>query len=105
MFFQKSLFMNRYCLLLLTWLVISSASSFSASVENELNSAEISRGIILYEELCAKCHDRFEKTTKPQRSVNRLRSSIEHFPAMRNLDFLDNEELEAIAAALATVSL
>ena len=61
-------------------------------------------GISLYEEYCASCHKPFAKTTKPQRRIGRLRSSIEHFPAMNNLDFLSDVQLEAIASALATIS-
>jgi hypothetical protein len=52
-----------------------------------------------------KVHEHKSLLMKPQRSVNRLRSSIENFPAMKNPDFLDNEKLEAIAAVLATASL
>lgn len=66
---------------------------------------QVANGISLYEEYCADCHMSFIKTTKPQRSVSRLRSSIKHFSAMNSLDFLNNEQLDAIASALNTIPL
>ena len=73
---------------------------------NDINSLsqKATNGISLYEEYCASCHRTFVKTTKPQRHIGRLRSSIEHFPAMNNLDFMSDVQLEAIASALATIS-
>ena len=62
-------------------------------------------GIALYEEYCASCHRPFAQTTKPQRSVSRLRSSINLFPSMRSLGFLSNAQLEAVSSALATIDL
>jgi mono/diheme cytochrome c family protein len=66
---------------------------------------QVAYGISLYEEHCANCHQGFAETTKPQRSVERLRSSIEHFPVMNSLDFLNPQQLDAIAEALNTVPL
>ncbi len=70
-----------------------------------VNLTEIEKGISLYEEFCANCHKSFAKTTKPQRSLSRLRSAIEYIPAKKFLDFLSDEQLEAIASALRTVPL
>ena len=64
----------------------------------------VADGIALYEEHCASCHKTFERTTKPQRSAGRLRSSITRFPSMASLASLSDEEIDAIAAALATAS-
>jgi mono/diheme cytochrome c family protein len=59
-------------------------------------------GISLYEEHCARCHRPFDKTTKPQRRISRLRSSIKHIPAMSKFVFLSDVQLGDIASALAT---
>jgi mono/diheme cytochrome c family protein len=74
----------------------------NAHEEARIESQKVSTGIFLYEKNCAKCHRSFAKTTKPQRPLNRLRSSIKQFPAMSNLDFLNEEQLKALASALAT---
>ncbi|MGW8313370.1 MAG: hypothetical protein ACWGOL_09085, partial [Desulfuromonadales bacterium] len=50
------------------------------------------------EKYCASCHRPFAQTTKPQRSVGRLRSAIKAFPSMNNLDFLSEMQLEAMSS-------
>jgi hypothetical protein len=60
-------------------------------------------GPALYAKYCARCHRPLEKTTKAQRSASRLRSANRQFPAMTNLDFLTDDQLEAIANALKTI--
>ena len=100
--------MNRFYLLIIVCyvgLLMSCTSLVSASKEASIESQKTSTGISLYEEYCAKCHRSLAKTTKPQRSFNRLRSSIKQFPAMSNLDFLNDEQLKALASALATIPL
>ena len=100
--------MNRFYLLIITCyfgLLVSCTSLVSASKEASTEAQKTSTGISLYENHCVKCHRSFAKTTKPQRSFNRLRSSIKQFPAMSNLDFLNDEQLKALASALATIPL
>jgi len=83
-----------------------SASSFADETKHISNQSEkIENGISLYEEFCANCHNNFTKTTKPQRSLSRLRSAIEYIPAKKFLYFLSDEQLEDIASALRTVPL
>jgi len=83
-----------------------SASSFADDTKHiSSQSEQIKKGISLYEEFCANCHKSFAKTTKPQRSLSRLRSAIEYIPTKNFLDFLSDEQLEAIALALRTVPL
>ncbi len=86
-------------------LAISASSFADVSKQISSQSEEIENGISLYEEFCANCHKSFNKTTKPQRSLSRLRSAIEYIPAKKFLDFLSDEQLEAIASALRTVPL
>ena len=82
------------------------ASSFADdSKQISGQSEQVEKGISLYEQFCANCHKGFAKTTKPQRSLNRLRSAIEYIPAKKFLDFLSDEQLAAIASALRTVPL
>ena len=100
--------MNRFYLLIIACcfgLSVSCTSLTSVSTEESIGAQETSTGISLYEEYCVTCHRSFAKTTKPQRSFNRLRSSIKQFPAMSNLDFLNDEQLKALASALATIPL
>ena len=59
-------------------------------------------GVSLYEKYCANCHKPFEETTKPHSTARRLRSAINQFPAMNDLNFLSDAQLEEVAAALAT---
>lgn len=83
-----------------------SASSFAFDTEQvSTKSEQIAYGVSLYEEFCANCHQSFAKTTKPKRSVDRLRSSIEYFSVMKELDFLNDVQLDAIATALSTIPL
>ena len=100
--------MHRFGLLIITaycgFLMLTAAPA-KASEKLSAPSGKISAGMALYEEYCADCHRSFYKTTKPQRQASRLRSSINFFPAMNNLNFLSDEQIEAIAAALATLSL
>ena len=86
-------------------LAVSLPASANDAGRDRNQSEQVSYGISLYEEHCANCHQGFAETTKPQRSVERLRSSIEHLPAMNSLDFLNSQQLDAIAAALNTVPL
>jgi len=82
----------------------TSVPAFANDVEyGRAQSGQVAYGVSLYEEFCARCHKSFDKTTKPKRSVSRLRSSIEYFPVMKDLDFLSDVQLDAIAAALSTV--
>jgi hypothetical protein len=100
--------MNRlYILIVLCCCVLAiSAPSFAREIEQiSVQSEQVAYGVSLYEEFCANCHKSFAKTTKPQRSVNRLRSSIEYFPVMNDLDFLSDQQLDAIATALRTIPL
>jgi hypothetical protein len=62
-------------------------------------------GVSLYQAYCANCHGPFARTTKPGRSTGRLRSAINQFPVMQNLDFLTDRQLQEIASALATINL
>src|SRR5210317_1109766 len=86
-------------------LLLLTACSASLSKDKNTQSQKAMSGISLYEEYCASCHRTFAKTTKPQRSLSRLRSSIRQFPAMSNLDFLSDVQLEAISASLAVIPL
>ena len=100
--------MDRLCALIILnccWILLLTACSASMPVGKNTQLQNSMGGISLYEEYCASCHRSFAKTTKPQRSLNRLRSSIVQFPAMSNLDFLSDAQLEAISASLATVPL
>lgn len=100
--------MNRlYILIIILFCGLAiSASSFADDTKHLSGQSEqIEKGISLYEEFCANCHKSFAKTTKPQRSLNRLRSAIEYIPAKKFLDFLSDEQLESIALALRTVPL
>lgn len=84
-------------------LAAAAASSANNATPEQAPSDQVAYGVTLYEELCASCHGEFAATTKPKRSVRRLRSSIEHFPAMNDLEFLNDEQLRAIAEALKTI--
>lgn len=90
--------------------VITCFSFFTIPAQTRATAVEsadpkmVAAGINLYEEHCADCHRPFQKTNKPQRRLSRLRSSIEQMASMNSLKFLDDEQLEAIAAALATKS-
>ena len=99
--------MNRlYILIIISYCGLAiSASSFADDTKHSVQSEQVANGISLYEEFCANCHKSFAKTTKPQRSVSRLRSSIKHFPVMSYLDFLNDEQLDALATALRTIPL
>ena len=100
--------MNRFYLLIIACccgLLVSCTSPVNTAKEARRESQKTSTGIFLYEEHCAKCHRSFAQTTKPRRSFNRLRSSIKQFPAMSNLDFLNDEQLKSLASALATIPL
>jgi len=57
-------------------------------------------GAVLYASHCASCHRPLEKSVKKGRSVSRIHSAIRHFSAMRNLDFLTIQQLQAIAKVL-----
>lgn len=89
----------------LTLLAVPRPSSANDAGRDQNQSEQVAYGISLYEEHCANCHQGFAQTTKPQRSVERLRSSIEHFPVMNSLDFLNPQQLDAIAEALNTIPL
>jgi mono/diheme cytochrome c family protein len=112
-FDKKFAFVNRGAMKRLHLLIIIgcfglavSASAFARDTEPAgVQFDRVANGISLYEAYCADCHKSFAKTTKPQRSVSRLRSSIQHFSEMSNLDFLNNEQLDAIASALSTIPL
>ena len=82
--------MNRlyiFIIILFFGLAIS-ASSFADDTKHLSGQSEqIEKGISFYEEFGANCHKSFAKTTKPQRSLNRLCSAIEYIPAKKFLDF------------------
>ena len=100
--------MNRLFILMIILfcgLAISASSFDDATKHISSQSEQIEKGISLYEQFCANCHKSFANTTKPQRSLNRLRSAIEYIPAKKFLDFLSDDQLESIASALRTVPL
>jgi len=95
--------MNRFYIFigLCSCALVMSVSSFAYDTERiSAQTEQVAYGVALYEEFCANCHKSFAKTTKLNRSVNRLRSSIEHFPMMNDLAFLNDVQLDAIATAL-----
>ena len=94
-----------FIIILFYGLAISASSFADVTKHKSSQSTQIEKGISLYEEFCANCHKSFAKTTKPQRSLSRLRSAIEYIPAKKFLDFLSDEQLEAITSALRTVPL
>jgi len=94
-----------FMIILFCCLAISASSFADDTKQLSGQSEQIEKGISLYEEFCANCHKSFAKTTKPQRSLNRLRSAIEYIPAKKFLDFLSDEQLESIASAMRTVPL
>ena len=98
--FRFSLIISLLCGLILTTQTRSLAEPLDPDQERR---AQI--GAALYAEHCANCHRPLAETTKPQRSFSRLRSSIQRFPAMAWLDFLNDQQLEALAAALKTIPL
>lgn len=57
-------------------------------------------GTVLYATHCASCHRSLEKSIKKGRTVSRIHSAIRHFSAMRNLDFLSIQQLQAISEVL-----
>jgi len=81
--------MNRlYILMIILCGLAISASSFADDTKHLSGQSEqIEKGISFYEEFGANCHKSFAKTTKPQRSLNRLCSAIEYIPAKKFLDF------------------
>ena len=100
--------MNRPRLLILATCCILFAATTACThttAKESSQSQNVLAGIALYDEYCAKCHRPLARTSKIQRPVTRLRSSIYRFPAMRNLDFLNEKQLEAISSALATIPL
>ena len=75
----------------------------NAQVAIEAKHNQIQSGKALYREHCADCHLGLDKSEKAQRTLSRLRSSIEHFPSMNYLSFLSEADLEDITVALSTV--
>lgn len=63
------------------------------------------RGIYLYQQNCASCHGKIEKTTKPGRRPARIRSAIKNnIGGMgRFMDKLTDEDIEAVSEALSLV--
>ena len=57
-------------------------------------------GSALYARFCAGCHRPLDRTFLTDRSAKRIRSAIDHLPAMRKLRHLSESELVAIAAVL-----
>ncbi len=82
-----------------------SLSPVSRALATALDNPQLRAGEALYAEHCARCHQTLSHTTKAQRSASRIRSANRQFPAMTTLDRLSDAELEAIAAALRTISL
>jgi len=85
--------------------IFLASCSYTPSSQLTSQSQQDTNGIALYEEYCASCHRHYAQTTKPRRNASRLRSAIKVFPAMRDLDFLSDAQLEAISAALSTINL
>ena len=95
--------MTRLFLVVFCCSIFLAACSVNTSSKLASQSQPATNGISLYEKYCASCHRPFAHTTKPQRSVSRLRSSIRFFPSMNGLYFLSDVQLEAISSALATI--
>ena len=95
--------MTRLSLFVFCCSTFLAACSVNTSSKLASQSQPATNGISLYEKYCASCHRPFAQTTKPQRSVSRLRSAIRFFPSMNSLDFLTDVQLEAISSALAAV--
>lgn len=85
--------------------IFLAACAASTSPEALVPSKSGVNGVSIYEKYCARCHKPFSATTKPNRSAMRLRSAINQFPAMNDLDFLTDEQLQEVASALATTNL
>jgi len=59
-------------------------------------------GSALYAKNCTGCHRSLDRTFLNDRSVKRIRSAINHIPAMRDLRMLSDSELAAISLVLAS---
>lgn len=57
-------------------------------------------GVKLYQQYCANCHGKFEKTRIPDRTARRISSSIRTMGIMANLNNLSQQQIEAIANVL-----
>jgi cytochrome c len=97
--------MTRSSLVVFGCSIFLAACSVSTSSKLASQPQPATNGISLYEKYCASCHRPFAQTTKPQRSVSRLRSAIRLFPSMNDLYFLSDVQLEAISSSLATINL
>ena len=95
--------MTRLFLVVFCCSIFLAACSVNTSSKLASQSQPATNGISLYEKYCASCHRPFAHTTKPQRSVSRLRSAVRFFPSMNGLYFLSDVQLEAISSALATI--
>lgn len=58
----------------------------------------------LYARLCASCHQTLDKTDVPKAPLKKINSAITDEPAMAALKATKAQDIEAIAAALGTVS-
>jgi len=95
--------MTRFFLVVFCCSIFLAACSVNTSSQLASQSQPATNGISLYEKYCASCHRPFAHTTKPQRSVSRLRSAIRFFPSMNGLYFLSDVQLEAISSSLAAI--
>ena len=57
-------------------------------------------GVALYENYCAQCHGKFEKTRIPYRRASRIASAIRTIGPMAKLNHLSALEIIAISKAL-----
>jgi len=104
-FWFREEIMTRLFLVAFCGSIFLASCSVSTSPELAAQSQTATNGVSIYEKYCASCHMPFAQTTKPQRNVNRLRSAIKFSPAMNNLNFLSDAQLEAVSSALATINL
>ena len=96
--------MTRLYLVVFSCSIFLAACSVNSASKLASQSQPATNGISLYEKYCASCHRPFAQTTKPRRSVSRLRSAIRLFPSMNDLNFLSDVQLEAVSSALATIN-
>jgi len=81
-------------LVVITTLIMATAASGRADMVPAADGAE------LYALHCAGCHERLDKTEKPDRPASRILSAIRFMPSMADLNDLSAEEVDAIAQAL-----
>nr|NIS42157.1 hypothetical protein [Desulfuromonadales bacterium] len=75
------------------------AAAEQVSEEKKMKKAELD-GRQLYKHYCSDCHQALEQTEKPDRSVRRILSAIQHLPAMNHLQHLSEAQCRAIAEVM-----